>query len=1447
MPSRGALLAFSLVCGICWLAPGATDPATPLTNVAALKRLAGEAGDRACDVRLEAQVSWAGPAGDMLILRDDSGSIQVEMDLHRRPGLKAGQTVLLEGRGVAGQGKLRELLVNNDGLHAPEDKEQSIYLEAGRHPIVVDWFNGPAGFDLKLDYSGPEFARRNVPNTALFRQEWDAEKKENQWAGGLEYRCYEGNWECLPDFSRERAVKSGSTTNLDLSLRTQDQWVGIQFGGFLEVARTGQYTFWLRSDDGSRLFLGSLHISVTGESSLPQPKHLALGQTTDEFQWAEVEGVITALRRCPSGGMEAELSMGTNRMHLELAESFGKGPELLSRVRAQGVFRSANVGASPVEARTASSAPCGQGSQLLVGSYAQVEVRTNPAASEDRPVNRLAELRRLGQGGQPTLARLRVEGTVLAANAFLASSSTLSWLVLQDDSGAALVEMEDSHATLKPGDTVVLEGLGAADGMRLNLRGSALVENDGVHTIRERTGSIFLRAGKHPLHLSWFNHEGSFGLNLDYQGPDLPRQRIPSGALVHAEVEPDTGEVRWAPGVTFCSYQGLLTRLPDPWQTVPINSGTAAHFDISLAGRSTEVAMEFSGFLIAPRDGVYTFWCRSDDGSRLFLDEELPLLAVTGSRAVPPPAALTPRQLLTEDQEGRWSQVEGTITFANQTTRGLELDLGSATGPMRILVPDSTTGSQAPPLNSRVRVTGLPQITYTPDGQRVAGAMLAPSLEQVELLNRGVQPRSAVPLSGIGAKEAASTSGATTNALPELSTIEKVKGLTREEAQRGYPVRIRGIITAPLNGGFFIQDASSAIFVSWEGTTNTTVNAGDYWEVEGKTYAEFAPNIDATTAVRLGTGTLPEPHRPTWDQLINGSLDTRYIEVQGIVTKAEGDILTLLTRTGKISVRLALLPAGGLRRYVDALIRIRGCLMPERNDATQQVEVGRIQLLNYSITLDEPAPTDPFAATLKRAPDLFLFDSRAGAIQPVRVAGQITHGTGLDYYVMESTNGFRLQLKAPVALAPGDQVEAVGFPDLSGPSPALHEALVRRTGHDPLPAPERVPTDLLLDRRFDATRVLIDARLTAINYARDGTVLELQAGTRGFLARMDGARKPALNFLPGSLLELTGVYAGHGGDLVSGRGIDSFELLLDSASDIRVLRRPSWWTLKHTLALVGAMGVMILGALAWITQLRRQVEDRSRELAVAIRAQEHAESQRALEAERTRVARDLHDDLGAGLTEIGLLGGLAQRGNTAPERARQHVARITEKAREMVTNLDEIVWSLNPRHDSLSSLSKYFCEYAQQFLRLTTVRCRLQVADQLPDHHLTSDQRNHLLMAFKEALNNVVRHAQATQVTVGITFQNDSLVITVTDDGRGWEGGARTATGDGPDNPGRGAPNSVSARSPDPGAGDGLDNLSARLEKLGGSCQFVSQPGHGTQVRMTLPLLNPTALSSGNP
>jgi signal transduction histidine kinase/ligand-binding sensor domain-containing protein len=272
----------------------------------------------------------------------------------------------------------------------------------------------------------------------------------------------------------------------------------------------------------------------------------------------------------------------------------------------------------------------------------------------------------------------------------------------------------------------------------------------------------------------------------------------------------------------------------------------------------------------------------------------------------------------------------------------------------------------------------------------------------------------------------------------------------------------------------------------------------------------------------------------------------------------------------------------------------------------------------------------------------------------------------------------------------------------------------------------------------------------------------------------------------------------------------------DQPAKIRVVVIPHFYERKDFITAM--LLAVVTGLVLWVRRVSRH--------RMMMRLNE-AERRHQLELERTRIARDLHDDLGAGLTEISLIGSLAQRPEKSNQQMKEHLNHITNRAREMVLSMDEIVWALNPKHDSVLALEKYFREYAQLFLRAVPIACRLGTPDELCDHHLDSEQRRHLLLAFKEALNNVARHAQATEVQIAISTQAQWLIIQVMDDGRGL-------------------PKNLSAS-----GADGLDNMSHRLESLGGSCQIHRRPEGGTCVRFELPLkpdgkMKTTGNSDGN-
>jgi len=204
----------------------------------------------------------------------------------------------------------------------------------------------------------------------------------------------------------------------------------------------------------------------------------------------------------------------------------------------------------------------------------------------------------------------------------------------------------------------------------------------------------------------------------------------------------------------------------------------------------------------------------------------------------------------------------------------------------------------------------------------------------------------------------------------------------------------------------------------------------------------------------------------------------------------------------------------------------------------------------------------------------------------------------------------------------------------------------------------------------------------------------------------------------------------------------------------------------------------------------------------------------ALEQERSRIARDLHDQLGANLTQVALLGEMAEADRHSPEETASHAQQISQTARETTHSLDEIVWAVNPSNDTLDGLVTYACKYAQEYLALAGLRYRAEVPPQLPAVVIPPEVRHNVFLAFKEAVNNVVKHAQATEARIRLRLQPGSFILEIEDDGRGV-----------------GKPDSAATRTR-----NGLRNMRKRMEDIRGEFSIAGGAKGGTIVRLIAPI-----------
>ncbi len=209
------------------------------------------------------------------------------------------------------------------------------------------------------------------------------------------------------------------------------------------------------------------------------------------------------------------------------------------------------------------------------------------------------------------------------------------------------------------------------------------------------------------------------------------------------------------------------------------------------------------------------------------------------------------------------------------------------------------------------------------------------------------------------------------------------------------------------------------------------------------------------------------------------------------------------------------------------------------------------------------------------------------------------------------------------------------------------------------------------------------------------------------------------------------------------------------------------------------------------------------------RSMERLRYQNALEKDRTRIARDMHDDLGSRVTFINMSAAIAERDlESAPENARRHLSKMSESARELIVAMDGLVWAVDPTHDTLDHLASHLARLADDMFRDSEVRCRLDIPSLLPALSLRSETRHQVAMAVKESFHNILRHAGPCEAFFSLTLDGNEIRIKIRDTGIGFDPSIK-------------------------GRGHGLGNLADRLAEIGGTCKIYSSPGGGTSIVMT--------------
>jgi signal transduction histidine kinase len=436
--------------------------------------------------------------------------------------------------------------------------------------------------------------------------------------------------------------------------------------------------------------------------------------------------------------------------------------------------------------------------------------------------------------------------------------------------------------------------------------------------------------------------------------------------------------------------------------------------------------------------------------------------------------------------------------------------------------------------------------------------------------------------------------------LPILTRSEQIRELSAEQASRGYPVHLRGVVTFVDDFALFAQDSSAGIAVIAPGLAHV-LSAGQLIDIEGTTECpDFAPQVTGARVRAVGTGQMPTPKRVSFERLASTEEDSQWDEVEGIVQAVVRDeipippavdvsrALIVAVSGGSLLARVPWMDEAEAERFVDSRVRVRGVAGAIYNQKNEWVGARLFVPNRAQLAILEPPPTDAFAIALQPISSVLRFNLKSSSGHLVRIQGVVTlQRPGRELFVRDATGDINVVTRQTTQVRPGDQVTVVGFPAVGEYTHILDHGSFKHLGSGPVPVPLPVTANQTLNGECNAAFVKIEGRLLGRSRERAEEVLTLQSGPVTFGASLETGHH-SLSFLEeGSRLQLTGVCVAEADEAHVAR---SFHVLLSSPADIVVLSRPSWWTLGRLLALVGLMAALILAAAMWVGLLRQRVQ-----------------------------------------------------------------------------------------------------------------------------------------------------------------------------------------------------------------------------------------------------------------
>lgn len=779
-------------------------------------------------------------------------------------------------------------------------------------------------------------------------------------------------------------------------------------------------------------------------------------------------------------------------------------------------------------------------------------------------------------------------------------------------------------------------------------------------------------------------------------------------------------------------------------------------------------------------------------------------ITVLGNGAWPKPEQISPEQQLRPDDNYRWVETEGMVTFMGTGGNGATLELTDGRTRLQVCVSKRTKDLPSKNRNWIAHVQGVCEGVLNDERQLVPGSIWVPSDQDIIFIedtntgwsaSSGLSPyRLSAPVANIISQSAGDFSSYF-SAIGIVTFNDKVFG----------------------KDCLYIQDNSIGISISQaDFPWGNLVHVGQWVAFGGNLEpGTYAPILHPVLEWTLGWRPMPAPATDPVQGAVAPIRDAQWTELEGVVRSVNTNgILWLMGKSGPVSVWMGHESLNNLSRYVDSTLRVRGVLSLTMSD-------GPVLLVPSSDFVEEEERSeDPFKMPIRPIADLAITTTGTQWVHRVRIEGAIVYKAERSLVVEDTSGGIRVKTTKNTVAQTGDSVEVVGFPAQDGLSLTLTNALVRVIAPQTLVVPKNV--DLSNNTgasRYDGTLIRAEGTLLVQKTDGAGDVLELQDGQNIFEAANASTKGKLPSFAPGSLLRITGVCDAkavmptvmNAGD----ENVPSSSVLirLRDPSDVFLLRRPPRGMLRKAAITMTLLLILLLGVLARIYISRRRLQ--RQQVIQSAFSRKILESQ---ESERSRIAANLHDSLGQSLLVIKNQVQLAMQTVGDKPVARHRLDEISEIASQAIEEVRQITYDLRPNQLDRLGLAQAI----RAIIKRVAENCPIPFASHVDniDGIFGKESEIHIYRIVQESLNNIIKHSGAVEATVVVKKQATAVSMSFRDNGRGFDTDLTGHTD--PDN-----------------AGFGLGGIAERTRILGGKLTVESQSGMGTNLTVLIPIPAP--------